>query len=269
MKKVKIIVKITLLSIGCLATIFLISFLIRKLRVESDSKNISSTNFVVNYYGILESEAEDISIALELNYDRIRTELKDPKHDKISVFIYPNQSDFNKAIGIKNSNASGTSRGPLEFHLKYETWYNSIFPQKMEKVAVHEFTHCVQLNILIQDALSKSQNEKVADFDKNFETGFEKNYPQWFWEAICDYEAGIVNNLSVKYGMKNSPTLKELNNSNQIYNVGYTIVEYFVSKYGKEKLPEFIKSYGNFEKVIGVTEMQFEIEWQKFVKEKY
>lgn len=269
MKKVKIIVKITLLSIGCLATIFLITFLIRKLRVESDSKNISSTNFVVNYYGILESEAEDISIALELNYDRIRTELKDPKHDKISVFIYPNQSDFNKAIGIKNSNASGTSRGPLEFHLKYETWYNSIFPQKMEKVAVHEFTHCVQLNILIQDALSKSQNEKVADFDKNFETGFEKNYPQWFWEAICDYEAGIVNNLSVKYGMNNSPTLKELNNSNQIYNVGYTIVEYFVSKYGKEKLPEFIKSYGNFEKVIGVTEMQFEIEWQKFVKEKY
>ncbi len=269
MKKVKIIVKITLLSIGCLATIFLISFLIRKLRVESDSKNISSTNFVVNYYGILESEAEDISIALELNYDRIRTELKDPKHDKISVFIYPNQSDFNKAIGIKNSNASGTSRGPLEFHLKYETWYNSIFPQKMEKVAVHEFTHCVQLNILIQDALSKSQNEKVADFDKNFETGFEKKYPQWFWEAICDYEAGIVNNLSVKYGMNNSPTLKELNNSNQIYNVGYTIVEYFVSKYGKEKLPEFIKSYGNFEKVIGVTEMQFEIEWQKFVKEKY
>ncbi|MHA8067794.1 hypothetical protein ACS6L2_00780 [Aquirufa ecclesiirivi] len=269
MKKVKIIVKITLLSIGCLATIFLITFLIRKLRVESDNKNISSTNFVVNYYGILESEAEDISIALELNYDRIRTELKDPKHDKISVFIYPNQSDFNKAIGIKNSNASGTSRGPLEFHLKYETWYNSIFPQKMEKVAVHEFTHCVQLNILIQDALSKSQNEKVADFDKNFETGFEKNYPQWFWEAICDYEAGIVNNLSVKYGMNNSPTLKELNNSNQIYNVGYTIVEYFVSKYGKEKLPEFIKSYGNFEKVIGVTEMQFEIEWQKFVKEKY
>lgn len=269
MKKVKIIVKITLLSIGCLATIFLITFLIRKLRVESDNKNISSTNFVVNYYGILESEAEDISIALELNYDRIRTELKDPKHDKISVFIYPNQSDFNKAIGIKNSNASGTSRGPLEFHLKYETWYNSIFPQKMEKVAVHEFTHCVQLNILIQDALSKSQNEKVADFDKNFETGFEKNYPQWFWEAICDYEAGIVNNLSVKYGMKNSPTLKELNNSNQIYNVGYTIVEYFVSKYGNEKLPEFIKSYGNFEKVIGVTEMQFEIEWQKFVKEKY
>ena len=269
MKKLKIRVKIIVLSIGSLVGIFFITFLIRKLRIESDTKDINSPNFVVTYNGILESEAEDISKTLESNYERIRAELKDPKHEKISVFIYPNQNDFKKATGLMHSNASGTSRGPLAFHLKYETWYNSIFPQKMEKVALHEFTHCVQLNILIQDVLSKSAFEKVADFDKNFEKEFEKKYPQWFWEAICDYEAGIVNNLSVKYGMKSNLTLKELNSSNQIYNVGYTIVEYFVSKYGKEKLPEFIKSYGDFEKVIGITENQFETEWKKFVKEKY
>jgi hypothetical protein len=269
MKKLKKIAKFILLSIGGLATIFLITFLIRKVRVDSETKKINSTNFVVNYSGILESEAETISKALELNYDRIRTELKDPKHEKISVFIYPNQNDFNKATGLINSTASGTSRGPLAFYLKYETWYNSILPQKMEKVAVHEFTHCVQLNILIQDALSKTENEKIADFDKKFEKEFEENYPQWFWEAICDYQAGIVNNSSVNNGMKNKPTLKELNNSNQIYNVGYTIIEYFVSKYGKEKLSEFIKSYGNFEKTIGVSEKEFETKWQKFVEEKY
>ncbi len=269
MKVFKKIFKYILLSIASLALLFLITFLIRKLNIESKTQHINSSNFIVTYNGILESEAEEISKALELNYERIRTELKDPKHEKISVFIYPNQNDFNKATGLVNSKASGTSRGPFAFHLKYETWYNSIFPQKMEKVAVHEFTHCVQLNILIKDALSKSQNEDVAFFDKKFEKEFEEKYPQWFWEAICDYEAGIVNSASVNYGMKNNPTLKELNNSNQIYNVGYTIVEYFVSKYGKEKLPEFIKSYGNFEQVIGVTEKQFETEWHKFVKEKY
>lgn len=269
MKKLKKITKIIFLSIGSLATLFLILFLIRKIRVESETKTINTKNFVVHYKGILEREAEEVSKTLELNYERIRTDLKDPKHEKITVFIHPNQNEFNEATGLINSNANGTSRGPLAFHLKYETWYNSIFPQKMEKVAVHEFTHCVQLNILIQDALSKSQNVKAADFEKNFEKQFEKNYPQWFWEAVCDYEAGIVNKSSVNYGMKNKPTLKELNNSNQIYNVGYTIVEYLVSKYGKDKLPEFIKSYGNFEKVLGVTEKEFEKEWQKFVEEKY
>lgn len=269
MKKLKKIFKIILLAIGCFAILFLVSFIVRKVRVVNEPQKLNSANFLIHYNGIIESEAESISEALEFNYERIRTELEDPKHEKISVFIYPNQDDFNKATGLVKSKASGTSRGPLAFHLKYETWFNSILPQKMEKVAVHEFTHCVQLNILIQDALLKTKKENIANFDKNFEKEFEKKYPQWFWEAICDYEAGIVNKSSVKYGMKSKPTLEELNHSNQIYNVGYTIIEYFVSKYGKDKLPEFIKSYGNFEKVIGVSEKEFEIEWHKFVEEKY
>lgn len=269
MHRLKKNIKIFLLTIGCLVVLFFMSFFIRNIRVESETKIINSRNFVVNYNGILKREAEIISNELELNYDRIRKDLKDPKHEKISVFIYPTQKDFNQATGLVNSKANGTSRGPLAFYLKYETWYNSVFPQEMEKVALHEFTHCVQLNILIQDALSKNKKENSADFDKNFEKEFEEKYPKWFWESICDYEADMVNNLSVNYGMKNKPTLKELNDSNQIYNVGHTIIEFFVSKYGKEKLPEFIKSYGNFEKVIGVTEKEFETEWYKFVEEKY
>lgn len=269
MKKLKRIAKFILFSIGSFATIFFITFLIRKLRVESETKKIDSTNFVVNYNGILKSEAEDISKALEFNYERIRTELNDPKHEKISVFIHPNQNEFNKSTGLINSKANGTSRGPLAFHLKYETWFNSVLPQNMEKVAVHEFTHCVQLNILIQDAIEKKKFANSKDFDKEFEKYYIENYPQWFWEAICDYEAGMVNKMSVKHGMKSNPTLKELNTSNQIYNIGYTIPEYLVSKYGKEKLPEFIKSYCNFEQVLGVTEKEFETEWRKFVKEKY
>jgi hypothetical protein len=269
MKKLKKIFKIILLSIGCFAILFLVSFIVRKVRVESETQKLNSAHFVIHYIGILESEAESISEVLEFNYERIRTGLKDPKHEKISVFIYPNQDDFNKATGLVNSKASGTSRGPLAFHLKYQTWFNSILPQKMEKVAVHEFTHCVQLNILIQDALSKTGKENSDDFDKNFEKEFEKKYPQWLWEAICDYEAGIVNKFSVKYAMKSKPTLQELNNGNQIYNVGYTIIDYFVLKYGKDKLPDFIKSYGDFEKVIGVTEKEFENEWHQFVEEKY
>ena len=86
MKKLKRFAKFILFTIGVFATLFFITFLIRKLRVVSEAKKINSTNFVVNYNGILESEAQDISKALELNYERIRTELKDPKHEKITGF---------------------------------------------------------------------------------------------------------------------------------------------------------------------------------------
>lgn len=268
MKRLKKIFIISLSIFGIAFFLFLTTFLIRKWAVVKKTQEIKSEHFNLHYKGILKSEAEEMSLELELNYNRIRTELDDPKHDKINVFVHSTQKEFNNATGLKNSSANGTSRGPLAFHLKFETWYNSFLPFDMNKVAVHEFTHCVQLNILVQDAIAKKKftNE---DFDKEFEKYYAENYPQWFWEAICDYEAGIVNKISVNYGMKGNPTLKELNKSNQIYNVGYTIIEYLVSKYGKEKLPEFITSYCDFDNTLGVSEKEFEKNWHEFVNENY
>lgn len=258
-----------LIVVGLLGFLYLLNFSIRKIGIVRTSREIFTTHFSITYNGILESEANDMANTLEANYDRIRKELDDPEHGKIAVYVHPTQNDFNNATGLINSKADGTSSGPLTFHLMYQTWFNSFFPADMNKVAVHEFTHCVQLNILIQDALLKAGTEIPKDFDEEFEKNFSKNYSQWFWESISDYEAGMVNRISVKYGMKNNPTLKELNHSNQIYNVGYTIPEYLISKYGKDKLPEFIKSYCDFEKVLGVSEKEFEEGWKKFVKEKY
>ncbi len=269
MRRFKKIPVIILVVFGLLGFLYLLSFSIRKIGVVTDSREINTPHFSITYKGIFEGEAEDMANSLEANYDRVRTELDDPEHGKIAVYVHPTQKDFNNATGLINSKADGTSRGPLTFHLMYQTWFNSFFPADMNKVAVHEFTHCVQLNILIQDALSKAGKGSPKDFDEEFEKNFSENYPQWFWESISDYEAGIVNRISVKYGMKNNPTLKGLNNSNQIYNVGYTIPEYLISKYGKDKLPQFIKSYCDFEKVLGVPEKEFEKGWKKFVKEKY
>ncbi len=129
------------------------------------------------------------------------------------------------------------------------------------RTAVHEFTHCVQLNILISEAQKNWINSDSVDFDKVFEEKFSKEYPQWFWEAVCDYEAGIVNGLSVKYGMRKKLGLKDLSKGNQIYNVGYTIVEYIVQKWGREKLPDLISTYVDIPTVLNVSEAEFEKGW--------
>lgn len=69
--------------------------------------------------------------------------------------------------------------------------------------------------------------------------------------------------------MTKNPSLKYLNDSGQIYNVGYTIIEYIVEKWGREKLPLLITSYVDIETVLGVRESAFEKGWIDFVTEKY
>lgn len=241
---------------------------VRSISVVDEITELRTDHFVILYHGIYAEEAQRTAINLEENYGRITRDLNDEGHDTIHVFIHPTQSDFNKSTGLLNSTANGTSRGPNEFHLIWTNWYNSIFPDDPIKTAIHEFTHCVQLNILIKDA-QRSWTGSSEDFDRYFEDKFIKEYPQWFWEAICDYEAGMVNKWSVKYALRKKLSLKDLNSSNQIYNLGYTIIEYIVEKWGREKLPELIVSYADIPMVLNISESQFEKEWMDFAREKY
>jgi len=263
------IMRIVVLIFGGLILCYFGAKIIRSVSVEDNVTEITTNHFVISYGGIYEQEAQDIADGLEKNYDRIRTSLSDPEHETIRVFIHSTQADFNKGTGLPNSTANGTSRGPNEFHLVWTNWYNSIFPDDPIKTAIHEFTHCVQLNILIKEAQIEFATLDKENFEKAFEEKFIKEYPQWFWEAICDYEASIVNSLSVKYGMSKNPTLKSLSNSNQVYNVGYTIVEYIVEKWGEDKLPALITSYVDIEVVLNISEGEFEKGWVEFVDENY
>jgi hypothetical protein len=265
----KKIVKIIALVVAGLTLSYFGAKITRSVSVEENVTEFRTDHFLISYHGIYQSEAKEIADNLEKNYDRIRTNLGDPDHETIRVFVHPTQNDFNNGTRLPNSTANGTSRGPNEFHLIWTNWFNSIFPDDPIKTAIHEFTHCVQLNILIKGAQREQANLTQEDFEKAFEEKFIQEYPQWFWEAICDYEAGIVNSISVKHAMRKKPTLKSLNNSNQIYNVGYTIIEYIVEKWGMDKLPTLITSYVDIETVLKTSEPDFEKGWVEFVNEKY
>jgi len=265
MKKLRILFYVIILLILS----FFGSKILRGLLVINELTQVKSDHFLITYHGIYEEEAEEVAAILENNYEQIRKDLNDPDHDIVRVFIHPTRKDFSKATGLSNVTVTGTSRGPLEFHILWTTWYNSLFPDNPRSTAVHEFTHCVQLNILITNELAAVTPEDRENFDKLFERKFSEEYPQWFWEAICTYEAKEINTFSVMYALRNKPNLKMLNDSNQIYLVGYTLIEYIVEIWGKEKLPELITSYVDLEGVLKVSEAEFEEGWYKFVTEKY
>lgn len=264
MKIIKPIIKLII----ALIIIYFATMGIRHYTVVSKLTELKTKHFLIEYMGIYKSNAEEIAESLENNYDRIRNELKDPEHETIKVFVHGTQSDFNEKTGLSN-NANGTSRGPIEFHVLWTNWFNSILPDNPKQTAVHEFTHCVQLNILIKQSLAENKNLNEDAFNKSFEKNFEENYPQWFWEAISIYQAGEINDLEVKYTKRKKPNLESLTKSNQIYRIGYTIVEYIVSTWGVEKLPELIRSYCDTEKVLNVNKTEFESGWINFLNKKY
>ena len=265
MKKLRILFYITVLLI----LLFFGTKTIRGLLVDDELAQVKTDNFLITYHGIYKEEAEDVAHTLENNYSRIRKDLNDPDHGIIRVFIHPSRKDFSKATGLSSGTVTGTSRGPMEFHVLWTTWHNSVFPDNPRNTAVHELTHCVQLNILINKEMATLTPEDRENFDKVFEKKFSEEYPQWFWEAICTYEAKEINTFSVKYALRKKPNLKMLNNNNQIYLVGYTLIEYIVETWGREKLPELITSYVDLKGVLKVSETEFEKGWYEFVTEKY
>jgi len=242
---------------------------IRNYGVVSESAHYRTDHFLITYRGAYKEEAEEIGYTLEENYDRFLNELKDPAHSTIRIYIYSTQQDFNEGTGLINGTANGTSCGPLEFHVLCTNWFNSIFPDDPRKTSIHEFTHCIQLNILIKEALKKMYWEDEDKFNRAFEKKFKEEYTQWFWEAISLYQAEGVNTVSLKYAMKDQLSLDYLNHSNQIYNGGYTIIEYIVNTWGKDKLPDLITSYVDIKEVLKVSDEDFEEGWRNFVKEKY
>lgn len=257
-----------LIILLAIIAVFYFARTVRSFTVKQETRTIKSEHFIVSYSGVYKSEAEKVSQHLEDNYATIRENLKDVKHDIIKVFIYGSRFKFMEATGLTEK-AKGTSRGPNEFHFIYTNWFNSIFPDDPLKTALHEFTHCVQLNILIDKAKETIITQDRLTFDREFDKKFSAEYPRWLWESISIFEAGEVNSISVKYAKSKNLTLEELNKSNQIYNIGYTIIEYLTKKWGKDSLPKLIASFGNIQKTLNVTPEEFEKGWIAFLDENY
>ncbi len=102
----------------------------------------------------------EISNILEDSYVRVAHNLKTIPVEHIEVNIYATRWNYMKAT--KNFGASGSIEGPTKIHF-IET---SI--EESKKIVVHEFTHTVVLNLLInresQPFNSKAFDQKISSF---------------------------------------------------------------------------------------------------------
>ena len=116
---------------------------------------------------------------------------------------------------------------------------------------VHEFAHCVSIHI----------NPRIP------------NNPRWLWESVAIYESGqFVDPRTLAYMTGGRPpafaALNRFDNT-LVYEVGFTIAAYAVSKGGQAALDDLLRNNGDVGATFGITQEMFEREWYEYVRGRY
>lgn len=251
---------IKLKNIILIIAILLFTVFIIILIPESREK-LKTKHFTFLYSkNIDKSKINQLSDALETNYQRIANNLKTSPSNNIEVNIYSQRWRYIKAT--KNWSGSGNIEGISKMHFVEEAWGEN----DSKKVAVHEFAHTVTLKLLLNQEQEPVDSKK---FDKNF-----SSFPKWLWEGISVYEAEqFVDPKTLPYlNNEQYPSITELNDrlkGGKIYSCGFTIIEYIIYKYGHDNYIQLIKNYGDLKRTLNISEDQFCKEWHEFAKTKY
>jgi hypothetical protein len=185
---------------------------------------------------------------LEAEYARILRDLDVPVHPMVTVRIWQDATSYygelTRYFGTRYQ-ATGYITGPTELRL--------LAGGNLNINVVHEFTHAVSL----------STNARFA------------NNPRWFWETVALYENGefVHPNSIESVSRGNFPTLQQLNadvnTDTQIYQLGYLLGDFIVSRYGRAAFVRLIQTNADLQGVLGVSNAEFEAGWQSFVRQKY
>ncbi len=192
--------------------------------------------------------------SVESNYTRVLADLLTDTIVRISVHFYKTHEELSNAVRNVVPNlpswAIGLSTGKDAIHMISPKHPEQIY-EYMIIVLIHEFTHCVTLNI----------NPTFG------------NNPRWLWESIALFEGGqFIHPNQLSYLVQqNPPTLSQLNsvNNTQIYEVGYLLAEFIVENWSRQHLRNMILSNGNIAESLGITTNEFQTAWFQFIKNKY
>ncbi|MBP1927191.1 hypothetical protein J2Z76_003064 [Sedimentibacter acidaminivorans] len=163
-------------------------------------------------------------------YEKIRLSVID------ELKFDPDDMNINfMGVSIKNDT--------IYFTLKDKSGYTV----DLKRLLVHEFTHIVTM------ALTEG-----------------KTQIDWLWEGTAKYLAQDRDFSESDYKEmieKGLPEFYMLNNESR-YIYGYSMVEYIIETYGREKLIELLVKQGDIDDVLNITVDEFKDGWKGFLEEK-
>jgi hypothetical protein len=92
---------------------------------------------------------------------------------------------------------------------------------------------------------------------------------------VALYENGeFVDPRTIDYVVRgNFPTLQQLNvdlnGGSQIYQLGYVLGEFIMSRWGRPAFLRLIETNADLPAVLGMSSAEFEAAWQSYVRQRY
>jgi hypothetical protein len=223
--------------------------------VEQEPTTLNTAHFAFTYTALDKATIAQTAAALEAEFPRIVADLGGSAPPVIRVWLYSDHAELERAltplIGAIPSWAIGAAPSRDQIHMMSPNHAGSGSYATMMTNLVHEFAHCITLH----------HNRTIG------------NNPRWFWEAVAAYEARQqVDPKTVAYmAALTPPTFASLSSfdNNRIYEVGYTIGEFIVTRWGQPKLAELVSNNANISVSLGMPQAQFEQEWFTFVRQRY
>jgi len=212
-----------------------------------------------------------IAAALEGGYSRITGDMGNVQLPVVNVAIHASQEAFKEVVGFR---AQGAIAGIGQIHLARLKGFSKLLTS-YKQLALHEFTHCATLNLIINNDIISGRTKDVEEWalqnDPPGGPGFNSNYPRWLWESVACYEAGQRSIIGLFLSIINGfPTLEKINmHGSKVYFMGYSLAEFIITKWGRNVFNSLIKERGNIQKVLGVNEIELHTAYRNFVYTRY
>lgn len=205
------------------------------------------------HFRIFAGQASDATVALaadrlEERYARVLGDLGIADMTPVTVRIWQDQATYFSVLERyfgQRYQAAGYITGRDEIRVL-------AVPQLPVNV-VHEFCHAASMYV----------NPSIA------------NNPRWFWETVALYENGeLVQPRTLDYMTRGAyPTLQQLNADpnagRQIYEVGYVLGEFIVTRWGRPSFVRLIQTNADLQGVLGLSPSAFEAAWYAWVRDRY
>lgn len=207
------------------------------------SDSLLTRKKTTNHFTLLFSDgdkttADTIAGKLESKYQKIMTDLNVKTLPMITVRIYPTAESFHDGINFTNAppNILATAFGKADARMVSPHAVSAEEGAMLTHHIVHEFVHCVHLNI-----------------------DYAPNNPRWLWEGLAMYESGWFIDPAGIDVIKNKafPPLMALNNGLE-YELGYVILEAVHDLWGPDTVIDLVKKRGDTNASLHIGQEEFD-----------